>query len=74
MAKITNLTVLNPGDKTRMITFASGNGAVAETDDPIVTDVTTFPAASQYTDLTNGKQYVRIATAKAVADWACLNS
>ena len=74
MAKITELTVLNPGDKARMMTFASGKGAVADADDPIVTDVTTFPVASQYTDLTNGKQYVRIAAAKAVADWARLNS
>ncbi len=69
MAKITNLTILNPADKTRMFSVATGKGAVADADDPIVTNVKDFPIGSQYTDVTNKKFYVRTASAKAAADW-----
>ena len=74
MAKITNLTILNPADKTRMFSVATGKGAVADADDPIVVDVKSFPVGSQYTDLTNKKFYVRTAKAVAAADWTCINA
>lgn len=74
MAKITNLTILNPADKTRMFSVATGKGAVADADDPIVTNVKDFPIGSQYTDLTNKKLYVRTGKAVAAADWTCINA
>lgn len=73
MAKVINLAVLNPADKTRMYAVASGNGAPTDTDDPIISDVRTFPACSQYTDLTGKHFYVRMATEKSAADWVKVN-
>ena len=69
MAKVTNLVVLNPADKTRMYSVAIGKGAPADTDDPINTDLKTFPIGSQYTDLTGKKFYVRTGETKAATDW-----
>lgn len=73
MANITNLSILNPADKTRMYAVATGNGTVAEATDPIVTNTKDFPVGSQYTDLTGGNFYVRIAAAKETADWKKMN-
>lgn len=72
MAKITNLTILNSADKSYKHAVATGNGAVADADDPIVTNVLDFPIGSQYTDLTNKKFYIRMAAAKATADWTLI--
>ena len=55
MAKITELTILNPSDKTRMYSVATGKGAPADADDVLVTDIRTYPAGSQYTDLDRRK-------------------
>ena len=74
MAKITELTILNPADKTRMFSVATGKGTVSDVTDPIVTNVKDFPIGSQYTDLTGKKFYVRVAGAKAVADWHKVNA
>lgn len=74
MAKITELTILNPADKTRMFSVATGKGTVSDANDPIVTNVKDFPIGSQYTDLTGKNFYVRIAGAKAVADWHKVNA
>ena len=74
MAKITELTVINPADKARQYAVLTGKGAVADTDDPIVTNTHDFPVGSQYTDLTNKKFYVRTGkTGTAVADWTAVN-
>lgn len=73
MAKITNLSVLNPADKTRMYAVATGNGAVQDVDDVIVTDTKTYPVGSQYTDLTGKVFYVRTADTVAVSDWTKVN-
>lgn len=73
MANITELTILNPADKTRMFAVATGKGAVAEAGDPIVANVKDFPVGSQYTDLTNKKFYVRTGKAKATTDWTAIN-
>lgn len=69
MAKVEKLSILNPSDKTRMYTVAIGEGAPADADDVIVTDVKKFPIGSQYTDTKDKKFYVRTAEAKAVDDW-----
>lgn len=69
MAKITELVILNPSDKTRMYAVSTGKGAPANADDVIVTNVRDFPVGSQYTDLTGKKFFVRVAVNKAVADW-----
>lgn len=69
MAKVTDLTILNPADKTRMYSVATGKGKPADADDPINTDVASFPVGSQYTDLQNKKFYVRTDEKKAAADW-----
>lgn len=74
MAKVTNLTVLNPADKTRHYSVASGNGAPTDADDPIIADVRTFPIGSQYTDLSGKKFYVRMAAEKVAADWTAINA
>lgn len=75
MAKITKLTILNSADKSYKYAVATGLGAVADADDPIVTDTVQFPVGSQYTDLTNKKFYVRTAVSAtpAVADWTVIN-
>ena len=70
MAKIENLTILNPADKTHLYAVAIGKGAPADVDDRLVTDTHVFKVGSQYTDLTGKKLYIRVATKKAVADWA----
>lgn len=69
MANVANVKILNGSDKTRHYTVCMGEGAIAEATDPIVTDVNKFPIGSQYTDLTGKLFYVRVAGAKAVADW-----
>lgn len=69
MALITELTILNPADKTRMYSVCTGKGAPTDAADPLIADVLTYPIGSQYTDLTGKKFYVRMADAKAAADW-----
>lgn len=69
MAKVTNLSILNPADKTRMYSVVTGKGAPTDTDDPLVADIKTYPIGSQYTDIENKKFYVRTAKEKAAADW-----
>lgn len=75
MAKVEELVVLNPADKTRMYSVATGKGAPADADDPIVSDVKTFPVGSQYTDLTNKKFYVRmvVSATPAASDWTSVS-
>lgn len=74
MAKVTNLVVLNPADKTRHYSVAMGNGAPTDVADPIVADVRTFPTGSQYTDLTGKKFYVRTAATGAASDWTAIGA
>lgn len=74
MAKITELTVLNPADKTRMFSVATGKGAVSDATDVIVTNVKDFPVGSQYTDITGGSFYVRVAKEGQVSDWKKINT
>lgn len=65
---VTNLVILNPADKTRHYSVATGKGAITDTDVP-ATDLVTFPVGSQYTDLTNKKFYVRTASTGDADDW-----
>lgn len=74
MAKIQDLAILNPADKTRMYAVATGKGTVADADDVIVTNVKDFPIGSQYTDTEGKNFYVRMADAKATADWKKINA
>lgn len=74
MAKIKNLTILNPADKTHLYAVAIGNGAPADTDDRLVTDTHVFKVGSQYTDLAGKKLYIRVETKKAVNDWAVIGA
>lgn len=74
MAKIQKLIILNPSDKTRMYSVATGHGAPADADDPIVTEKKKFPVGSQYTDLVGKKFYVRTAVAGVVADWTAVTA
>ena len=74
MAKVTELSILNPADKTRQYAVATCKGAVADADDKVVTDIKSFPIGSQLTDLTNKKFYVRTAAAKATTDWTMINA
>lgn len=69
MAKVTNLVVLNSADKTRMYSVAIGNGKPTDADDPINTDVKTFPIGSQYTDTAAKNFYIRCEKNKVAADW-----
>lgn len=62
MAKIENLTILNPADKTHLYAVAIGKGAPADVDDRLVTDTHVFKVGSQYTDLTGKKLYIRVDT------------
>ena len=48
MAKITELTILNSSDKGYKFAYATGKGAVADADDPIVVRTDQFPIGSQY--------------------------
>lgn len=70
MAKIKNLTILNPADKTHLYAVAIGKGAPADVDARLVTDTHVFKVGSQYTDLNGKKLYIRVATEKVVDDWA----
>lgn len=70
MAKIKNLTILNPADKTHLYAVVIGKGAPADVDDRLVTDTHAFKVGSQYTDLTGKKLYIRVNTEKTVTDWA----
>lgn len=70
MAKIENLTILNPADKTHLYAVAIGKGAPADADDRLVTDTHVFKVGSQYTNLTGKKLYIRVDTKKTVTDWA----
>ena len=74
MAKITKLSILNSGDKSYKHAVATGLGAIADNDDPIVVNVRDFPIGSQYTDLTNKKFYVRTAVSStpATTDWTLI--
>ena len=74
MAKVTELVILNPADKTRMYSVATGKGAPADADDPINTDLKSFPVGSQYTDLTAKKFYVRTGSTAAAADWTSISA
>lgn len=83
MAAIKNLVILNPADKTRFYSVASGEGAPADvTDegapadvtDELIVNVKDFPIGSQYTDVSGKKFYVRMAEDKAVADWVAVNA
>lgn len=69
MAKIENLVILNPADKTRMYSVATGKGAPADADEPLVVNVKDYPVGSQFTDLTGKKFYVRTDKQGVVADW-----
>lgn len=70
MAKVTNLVILNPADKARMYSVATGKGAPTDADDPINADVKTFPIGSQYTDLDGKKFYFRTDNKGVAADWS----
>lgn len=72
MAKVTNLAILNPADKTRMYSVATGKGAPADADDVINVDLKSFPVGSQYTDLTAKKFYVRTAGEGKSTDWTSI--
>lgn len=69
MAKIENLTILNPADKTHLYAVAIGKGAPDDVNNRLVTDTHVFKVGSQYTDLTGKKLYIRVGTKKAVDDW-----
>ena len=73
MAKVTKLTILNPADKTRMYSVATGNGAPTDTDDVLIASVKDFPIGSQYTDLTGKKFYIRTDVKGAAADWTAVS-
>lgn len=70
MAKIKNLTILNPADKTHLYAVAIGKGAPDDVADRLITDTHVFKVGSQYTDLTGKKLYIRVDTKKAATDWA----
>lgn len=72
MAKITELVILNPSDKTRMYAVSTGKGAPVDADDVIVTNVRDFPVGSQYTDLKDKKFFVRVEVKKVAADWLAI--
>lgn len=74
MAKVIDLVILNPADKTRMYSVAIGKGTPADTDDPINTNVRDFPVGSMYTDLTGKKLYVRTDEEGVAADWTAIGA
>ena len=74
MAKVTDLVILNPADKTRMYSVATGKGVPTDADDVINTDIRKFPVGSQYTDLTDKNFYVRTAETKASDDWTIIGA
>lgn len=65
-----NLIILNPADKTRHYTYASGEGAPVLADE-MVFNINKFPVGSQYIDTTTGDFYVRTVKSDpaVVADW-----
>lgn len=74
MAKVKELVILNPADKTRMYSVATGKGAPTDSDDAIIASVRTFPVGSQYTDLENKKFYVRTGNQKSSTDWTSVGA
>lgn len=74
MAKVTNLVILNPADKARMYSVATGKGTPTDVDDPIITNVRDFPIGSQYTDLSAKKLYVRTDNKRVAADWTAVGA
>lgn len=74
MAKIQNLVILNPSDKTRMYSVVIGKGAPADADEPLVVNVKDYPVGSQFTDLTGKKLYVRVDNKGVVADWVSISA
>ena len=70
MAKVSNLVILNPADKTRMYAVATCEGSPADADDVVVTNIKDFPIGSQLTDTENKAFFVRTAAEKSVGDWA----
>lgn len=72
MTKVKNLAILNPADKTRMYSVATGNGVPSDSDDPIVANVKTFPVGSQYTDLSGKAFYVRTGNSGESSDWTAI--
>lgn len=73
MAKVSELAILNPADKTRFYSVAIGKGTPTEADDVLISDILKFPVGSTYTDIEGKKQYVRTAKEKASSDWTVLN-
>ena len=69
----TNVKILNPADKTRFYTVATGTGVPSTTTEELVANVKKFPIGSQYTDVA-GNFFVRIAAAAAVLDWKKVNA
>lgn len=74
MAKVTNLVILNPADKARMYSVATGKGVPTDADDIINTNVKDFPIGSQYTDLDGKKFYVRTDNKGVAADWTAVTA
>lgn len=74
MANVKNLVILNPADKTRLYSVATGEGVPTDAADPIVASVKNFPVGSQYTDLTGKKFYVRCEAKGVAADWVAMNA
>lgn len=69
MAKIQDLVILNPADKTRLYSVATGKGAPTDADEPLLVNVKDYPVGSQYTD-TDGKAfYFRTEANGVLADW-----
>lgn len=63
----TDVIILNPSDKTRFYSYASGKGA--PTDGVLCEDTHTYPIGSLYLDIAGKKMYVRIADNGVKADW-----
>lgn len=73
MAKVSELAILNPADKTRFYSVAIGKGVPTDADDVLISDIKVFPVGSTYTDIEGKKQYVRTAKELASTDWTALN-
>lgn len=72
---LTNVKILNGSDKTRHYSVVIGNGAIAAVSDLLVSEVKVYPIGSTYTDLdAAGNFYIRVAAAKAVADWRVIGA
>lgn len=68
----TNLTTLNPSEKTLLAPRVIGTGAPADGDD-LSTLVKIYPIGSTYIDKTNHKFYFRDAVNGVAADWVITN-